>query len=616
MDKKKNIFSRMLSSFTSMFAGLFSPKARKSMNGLSVLEEEAITSPTKVVWKNFINDKLARIGLIGFVAILCFSFIGSIMFPMDALNTEAVIKNVQPGKGYLSVSDQLVKEGVKDIRSGITFSIGLSNEGNLYGWGIDQEGSLNIPDDVKSRKIEKISIGDKHVLALSDTGKLYAWGYNNFNQGEVPVEMKGLFEMEKIQDIFAGEQYSAVLTKKGNLYIWGSVLSSKLDIIPEDYQGRIVDMKGSSYNMLLLLDDGTVGTLGVAGNDFSAVPEELKDGSVKATQIAISFRNGLVLDDQGKLHVWGSRDKHCLEMPEIDEKIVEIQSGKNSFYALGESGTVYTWGTNDLGEQNVPSNLKATAIYGDYFQVYALQENGKVATWGNDGYTLGTDEQGRDLLTRLIHGGKVTLIVGFIACLIQGVIGIIVGMVSGFKGGWVDNLMMRLTEIISSIPFMPLVITLSAFLSTDMTSDQKMYLIMFILGCISWPGLARLIRGQILIEREKDFVLAARALGIKEAGIMVRHILPNVLNICIVNITLSYASNMLTESALSFLGFGVQPPMPSWGNMLTNAQKMTVIELYWWQWILPALCIFIAAFSINLIGDGLRAALDPKANEK
>ena len=176
--------------------------------------------------------------------------------------------------------------------------------------------------------------------------------------------------------------------------------------------------------------------------------------------------------------------------------------------------------------------------------------------------------------------------------------------------------MMRLTEIISSIPFMPLVITLSAFLSTDMTSDQKMYLIMFILGCISWPGLARLIRGQILIEREKDFVLAARALGIKEAGIMVRHILPNVLNICIVNITLSYASNMLTESALSFLGFGVQPPMPSWGNMLTNAQKMTVIELYWWQWILPALCIFIAAFSINLIGDGLRAALDPKANEK
>lgn len=189
-------------------------------------------------------------------------------------------------------------------------------------------------------------------------------------------------------------------------------------------------------------------------------------------------------------------------------------------------------------------------------------------------------------------------------------------MISGFKGGWVDNLLMRVAEVFSSIPFMPLVITLSAFLGGDMSSNQKMYLIMVILGCISWPGLARLIRGQILIEREKDFVLAARALGIKEVSIIIRHILPNVLNICIVNITLSYASNMLTESALSFLGFGVQPPMPSWGNMLTGAQKSEVIQLYWWRWILPAVCILIAAFSINLIGDGLRSALDPKANEK
>lgn len=143
-----------------------------------------------------------------------------------------------------------------------------------------------------------------------------------------------------------------------------------------------------------------------------------------------------------------------------------------------------------------------------------------------------------------------------------------------------------------------------------------MYLIMVILGLISWPGLARLIRAQILIEREKDFVLAARSLGIKEFSIIVRHILPNVLNICIVNITLSYAGNMLTESGLSFLGFGVQQPMPSWGNMLTGAQEPQVIRNYWWEWILPALCIMIAAFSINLIGDGLRSALDPKANEK
>ena len=616
MKKDENLFSRMLSSFKSMFTSLFSPRARRERNGLSALEEEAITSPTKVIWKNFINDKLARVGVIGFVAILLFSFVGSIIVPMDGLYTETIMKNIEPGRNYLKVDSTLVSEGVKQISSGTSFSLGLSNEGNVFIWGTGKNGVFSLPDELKGRKFEKISAGDKHALALSDSGKLVAWGYNNFNQAEVPFEMKGLFEMEGIKDIYAGEQYSAVLTKKNNIYIWGSVLSSKLDIVPLAYQGHVLKADTSSYNMLLLLDNGTVGTLGVQGNDFATVPEKLTDGSVNVVDIAMSFRNGVALDDQGQVHVWGSRDKGMLNMPEFGEKIVNVDGGKNSFVALGESGQVYTWGDNALNEQLTNPSLKATAVYSDYFQTFAVKEDGAVEAWGNKGYLLGSDEQGRDILTRLIHGGKITLIVGFIACIIQGAIGIIVGMIAGFKGGWIDNLLMRIAEIFSSIPFMPLVITLSAFLGTDMSSNQKMNLIMVILGIISWPGLARLIRGQILIEREKDFVLAARALGIKESSIIIRHILPNVLNICIVNITLNYASNMLTESGLSFLGFGVQPPMPSWGNMLTGAQKAEVIQLYWWRWILPAVCILIAAFSINLIGDGLRSALDPKANEK
>ena len=139
---------------------------------------------------------------------------------------------------------------------------------------------------------------------------------------------------------------------------------------------------------------------------------------------------------------------------------------------------------------------------------------------------------------------------------------------------------------------------------------------MIILGVISWPGLARLIRGQILAEREKDFVLAARALGIKSNVIILRHILPNIINIVIVSMTLSYAGSLLTEAGLSFLGFGVVPPSPSWGNMLIGAQKSEVIQMYWWRWILPAVCVLIAALSVNIVGDGLRDAMDPKANEK
>ena len=215
-----------------------------------------------------------------------------------------------------------------------------------------------------------------------------------------------------------------------------------------------------------------------------------------------------------------------------------------------------------------------------------------------------------------MHGGRVTLVVGVIAVIIETVLGMFIGMIAGFKGGRVDNLLMRFGEIISSIPFMPLVITLSASIGNNMTTDAKMYLIMIILGILSWPGMARLVRAQILIEREKDFVLAARALGIKEASIIIRHIMPNVLNICIVNMTLSYASKMLMEAALSFLGFGVVEPMPSWGNMLNAAQTATVIQNYWWQWITPAVCVCIAALGVNLVGDALREALDPKANEK
>jgi peptide/nickel transport system permease protein len=143
-----------------------------------------------------------------------------------------------------------------------------------------------------------------------------------------------------------------------------------------------------------------------------------------------------------------------------------------------------------------------------------------------------------------------------------------------------------------------------------------MLMIMVILGVLSWTGLARLIRGQILSERERDYVLAAKALGIKQKHIIWRHIFPAVISIVIVNMTLGYAGSLLTEAGLSFLGFGVQKPNPSWGNILTTAQDLDVIRIYWWRWILPGLAIITAALSINLIGDALRDAMDPKNAER
>ncbi|HJB98796.1 MAG TPA: ABC transporter permease, partial [Candidatus Acutalibacter pullicola] len=211
---------------------------------------------------------------------------------------------------------------------------------------------------------------------------------------------------------------------------------------------------------------------------------------------------------------------------------------------------------------------------------------------------------------------RMTMTVGAIAVIISTFIGVIVGGVSGYKGGKLDNLLMRLTEIVSSIPFLPFCIILSSILGNSISELQRIILIMFILGFLSWPGIARLVRGSVLAEREQEFVTAAKALGVKEFGIIFRHILPNIITVIIVNATLDFATCMLTESSLSFIGFGVSEPNATWGNMLNGAQNGQVIENYWWRWVFPSLALGICTISINCVGDGLRDAIDPKSKER
>ena len=174
---------------------------------------------------------------------------------------------------------------------------------------------------------------------------------------------------------------------------------------------------------------------------------------------------------------------------------------------------------------------------------------------------------------------------------------------------------MRVTEIFSSIPFLPFAMLLSQIIKNYNVGERtRIFIIMLILGALSWTGLARMIRGQVLAEREKEFVLAARALGVKERKIAFRHVLLNVVSVVIVSMTLDFAGCLLTESSLSYLGFGVQQPRPTWGNMLTGSNNSVVIQNYWWQWLFPALFLSIATICVNVVGDGLRDALDPQSN--
>jgi peptide/nickel transport system permease protein len=218
-------------------------------------------------------------------------------------------------------------------------------------------------------------------------------------------------------------------------------------------------------------------------------------------------------------------------------------------------------------------------------------------------HLLGTDQLGRDELTRLLYGGRVSLLVGLGVALVSGAIGTLAGVVAGFYGGRVDNAVMRVTDLFLSIPLLVLLIIASR------ATGGHIIDIVVVLSLVLWMYLARIVRGLFLSLREKEFVEAARALGASNRRIIVRHMLPNALGVMIVNITLTVALAILTESLLSFLGFGIQPPTPSWGNMLDDGRSIMTIA-GWLVWF-PGLAILLTVLCVNFLGDGLRDALDP-----
>lgn len=221
-----------------------------------------------------------------------------------------------------------------------------------------------------------------------------------------------------------------------------------------------------------------------------------------------------------------------------------------------------------------------------------------------DNFYLGTDDIGRDVLSRLIHGTQVSMIVGLGSVLVYVVIGTTLGLVSGYFGGVVDSVIMRITEAFMSFPFFMVILTLVTLLGSGL------WVVTAVLGFLSWPTLCRLVRGQVLTLKKQDFVLAAVATGYSTPGILFIHILPNVLSPILVNATFGIATAILTEASLSFLGVGVQRPRPSWGNILSEAQSLRVLAYEPWRWVPAGILIFVAVLAINFIGDGLRQAIE------
>jgi peptide/nickel transport system permease protein len=222
-------------------------------------------------------------------------------------------------------------------------------------------------------------------------------------------------------------------------------------------------------------------------------------------------------------------------------------------------------------------------------------------------HLLGTDILGRDVLSRIIYGARVSLKVGFVAIGLATLIGLLIGSIAGFYGGWADFWLMRLVDLMLCFPSFFLILAVIAIL------EPSIWNIMVVIGLTSWMGVARLVRAEFLSLREREFVVAAKALGASDVRLMMRHMLPNALAPVMVSATLGVAGAILTESALSFLGLGVQPPTPSWGNILTAGKDN--IEIAWWLSLFPGLAILTTVMSYNLLGEGIREAIDPRLKD-
>jgi peptide/nickel transport system permease protein len=389
-----------------------------------------------------------------------------------------------------------------------------------------------------------------------------------------------------------------------------------------DYKGTTYDVTSEGTDLYSISSNGTL--LAIAYKDIvNSEGEELsfnvKYGALKAyTNEETAFTADGVdytLDEEGNVlqngQVLGYISRFVISSVQSGTSISRvfkeeleqtIDDGQEEFVFVDDEGVEQTYTLTYKPDTDSWSVMQSTQTY-----VYDKYSSPSMAHW------LGTDGNGMDMLTRLMYGGRVSLIIGFIVVFIAAFLGIILGGVSGYFGGWIDNLIMRVVDVFYCIPSTPLIIILGAAMDAMQVDAQiRMLYLMLVLGFLSWPSIARLVRGQILSFREQEFMVATEACGISVSRRIFRHLIPNVIPQLIVTCTMMLGSTILTEATLSFLGLGVKFPFASWGNIINDVNNAFVMTHYLFIWIPAGICLLVTVLGFNFVGDGLRDAFDPK----
>lgn len=573
---------------------------KKPVQHLDDEQRVKVLSPSMLVLKRFIRNRLAITGLIILIVMFIFSFLGGVLSPYD--QAQVFRKYEYTSKDYATIAhnDELRYVAAQ----GQTFSTGayaqfvLARNKGLSSFSAD---GMTYTIDEVAPDFALISGFEKTATA---TGRKNIFVYKTADGSALDDGLRAAFEAANLAKEpsfeYGGDTYFIVA--EGKELAFGkavpAALASKMifDAHSQSDSALVSSYEFRSAAQLAFVNgestfelDGVSYALEADGSDDDSVLIYRTSGGEK--QAFASMSNMIV----------NSAHSDVFITPEFKAAAIEaIAAGEKSFTLPGADGSEaeYTLISGNLG-YTVQTQMLTQLI--DMYASPSLA------------HPLGTDSNGMDVMTRLMYGGRISLMVGFVVILIEMIIGIIIGGISGYFGGWVDTLLMRFLDLFNCIPFWPMVIIAGAIMDTmEVDPYVRVFLLMIILGVLNWPGIARVVRGQILALREQDFMVAAEATGIRIRKRIFRHLVPNVMPLLIVQATMGLGSIIITEATLSYLGLGIKYPLASWGSIINAATNLYVMTNYWFIWIPAGFLILLTVLGFNFVGDGLRDAFDPK----